>query len=183
MGTELRLDGVVSVSYERVTGDKPVFQGGCRMDNKSQRIDRELAALRTALHELLRQLGALLEDIAEADVDEHYRQPAVPIESVPQMLNELACNLRNLFDLEEDERHLTALSQSRPELRVRFEALNAEHSELLDQLDQLHELAGTTICPASTWDDIDHQYRGLERRLVDHRRNEEQLLAQAGRPI
>jgi hypothetical protein len=182
MGTELRQDGFVSISYERAAGNKPALRGG-GMSNKNQRIDRELAALRAALHDLLCKLGALLEDIAEADVDEPYHQPAIPIEDVPQMLNELACKLRNLFDLEEDERHLAALSHSRPELRVRFEALNAEHPQLLDQLDHLHELAGTTICPASTWDDIDHQYRGLEHRLVNHRRNEEQLLAQAGWPI
>lgn len=158
-------------------------KGGVGVSNKSQRIDRELAALRTALHELLRELGTLLEDIAEADVDEPCYQPAVPTEDVPQILNELAGKLRDLFELEEDERHLSALSQHRPELRVRFEELNAEHPELLDQLDHLHELAGTTICPASTWDDIDHHYRGLERRIIDHRRNEEHLLAQAGRAI
>ncbi len=153
------------------------------MSDKSHRIDRELAALRSALHELLCKLGTLLEDIAEADVDEFCYQPAVPIEDVPQILHELACKLRDLFDLEEDERHLSALSQHRPELRVRFEELNAEHPQLLDQLEYLHELAGTSTCPTSTWDDIDHHYRGLERRLIDHRRNEELILAQAGSPI
>ena len=152
------------------------------MSDGSRKIDRELAAKRAGLQRLLRELGDLLDDIAEADVDACWYQPAVPIDGVPDRVEQLACELRTLFDMEEDERHLSALSRYRPELRDRFEQLNAEHAEMLDQLEQLYELAGSSGRPGSTRDDIEHHYRGLERRLASHRRDEELLLAQAGWP-
>jgi DNA repair exonuclease SbcCD ATPase subunit len=150
------------------------------MGERIRRIDRELAARRAVLRRLLNELGELLDAIAEADADACYYYPAVPIEDVPKRVGRLASEMRRMFDLEEDERHLSALSQGRPELRDRFEQLNAEHVDLLDQLEELYELAGSSVRPGSTWDDIEHYYRGWEQRLASHRRDEESLLAQAG---
>jgi hypothetical protein len=152
------------------------------MSDASRKIDRELAARRSVLQRLLGELGELLNDIAEADADACWYQPAVPVDVVPDRLDQLGDVLRKLFDLEEDERHLSALFRSQPELRDRFEELNEEHAVLLEQLEHLYELSGTSIRPGSTWDDIEHHYRGLERRLASHRRDEECLLAQAGWP-
>jgi hypothetical protein len=152
------------------------------MSDRSRRIARELAVKRAVLQQLLGELRELLDDIAEADADACWYQPAIPVDGVPHRLERLACEVRTMFDLEEDERHLAALSQYRPDLRDRFEQLNGEHAELLDQLDELYELAGSSVRPGSTWNDIEHHYLGFERRLASHRQDEEHLLAQAGWP-
>ena len=149
------------------------------MSERSRKIDRELAARRAALQQLLAELSDMLDEIEDADTD-YSCSLAIPVEGVPTRLARLTSEVRNMFDLEEDELHLDALSQWRPDLRERFEQLNAEHADLLEQLDELYELAGSSVRPGSTWNDIEHHYRGFERRLASHRRDEEHLLAQAG---
>ncbi len=150
------------------------------MSDRSRRICRELAAKRAELQESLDEIRELLDDIADADADDSWCRPAVPVADIPRRMEQLARKIRRLFDLEEDERYLTALSRRRPELRNRFEELNAEHSELLELVEQLYELAGSSVRPASTWDDIELHYLGFERRLANHRQGEEELLALAG---
>jgi Zn-dependent oligopeptidase len=152
------------------------------MSDRSRRVCREVAARHAELQELLDQIRELLDDIAEAEADASWYQPAVPVDGVPDRLEDVARKIRQLFELEEDERYLAALSRSRPELRDSFERLNAEHPAILERLEELYELAGSSVCPTSTWDDVESHFLGFERRLSCHRKDELQLLSQAGWP-
>ena len=150
------------------------------MSDRSRRMCRELAARHASLQELLGETRELLDDIAEAEADASWCQPAMPVDDVSNRMEQLVNAARHAFDLEEDERCLAALSRSQPELRDRFEQLNSEHAELLDLLEELYELAGSSVRPTSTWDDIEMRYLGFQRRLANHRQGEEELLALAG---
>jgi hypothetical protein len=156
------------------------WKGAAGMSRDSRKMHVQLAGKRKQLRKLLADIRYLLDEIADAEADVSWSLPAVPVVDVPNRLAELARHVRHLFGLEEDERYLTELSQRQPHLREGLERLHAEHGELLRLLEELCELSGTSIQPASSWDDIELHYLCFERRLTVHHQDEDALLEKAG---
>jgi hypothetical protein len=120
-------------------------------------------------------LQDLLTDIAEADVEDSWCSPAVPVDGISVPMQDLARHVRGLFIVEEDPRCLELLYESRPEWREEVEALNLQHEPILDLLEEICELAGSSVCPATTWDDLDLHFRLLRRLWVAHRQDEDAM--------
>jgi len=126
---------------------------------------------------MLREVEELLDDIADADADASWFVPAMPTDAVPDRLADLASHLQQMFLLEEDQEYLHELFPSQPGLRREFRRLHEDHGRLLDQLEEVCELAGSTIEPASTWNDVESHYRCFARELVGHQSHEDAVLA------
>ncbi len=150
------------------------------MCRDSQQVQRQLRGRQEQLQQQLAEIRDLLDEIASAEADVSWWCPTVPIDDVPCRLAELARHVRRLFDLEEDEQYLTDFFRHQPEVRDRLRQLHAEHDELLELLDELCELSGTSLQPASSWRDIELHYLCFERRLTVHQRDEHALHANAG---
>jgi len=147
------------------------------MNASTQTLRNEVSSKRSEVNQLLRDVAQLLDDIADADADASWFLPAMPTDAVPDRLADLASHLQNMFILEEDMGYLYELFPSQPGLRREFQRLHEDHGRLLDQLEEVSELAGSSIEPASTWDDVESHYRSFARELVGHQRNEDAVLA------
>jgi hypothetical protein len=62
-----------------------------------------------------------------------------------------------------------------PTLREELEELYGEHPQLLELLDQIQELAGSSVRPASTWDDVESQFHRFQRALCRHQQRHDDL--------
>jgi len=129
---------------------------------------------------LLGEIEDLLYDIADADADASWCSQAVPTDAVPDRLVDLGRHLRQMFVFEEDEEYLSEVLVSQPTLREDMERLHDEHDKLLAQLEDICELAGSSVEPGSTWDDVELHYRGFARAVTGHHRDEDALFEQAG---
>lgn len=137
---------------------------------------REFLRQRAHVERLLGQLAELLEDIADAEADASWRAPAVPTEAVPDRVAEICNRLRRLFLLEEADAALAQLAAMRPSLQDELEGLHGEHPQLLDLLEQVQELAGSSVRPASTWDDVELRFRRFRRALNHHQQRHDDLV-------
>lgn len=137
---------------------------------------REFLRQRAQVERLLRHLAELLEDIADAEADDSWRAPAVPTEAVPDRVADLCSRLRRLFLLEETDEALAQLAAMRPSLQDELDGLHEEHPQLLDLLEQIRELAGSSVRPASTWDDVELNFRRFQRALRRHQQRHDDLV-------
>lgn len=147
------------------------------MNASTQTLRNEVSSERTQVIRLLREVGQLLDDIADADVDASWFVPAMPTDAVPDRLADLAGRLQNMFILEEDAEYLYEMFPSQPGLRREFRRLHEDHGRLLDLLEEVNELAGSSVEPGSTWDDVESHYRCFARELIGHQRDEDAVLA------
>jgi hypothetical protein len=136
---------------------------------------RELHVQRKQVERLLAQLGELLEDIADADTDSSWGWTAVPADAVPDRVADLCGRLQTLFFLEESDDALAELLEMQPELRDELEGLHGEHPRLLELLEEIRELAGSSVRPASTWDDVESRFHRFQRVLSGHQRRHDDL--------
>ena len=136
---------------------------------------QELHVQRHQVERLLGQLAELLEDIADADVDSSWGWSAVPADAVPDRVEDLCGRLQKLFFLEETDDALVELLEVQPELRDELEGLHDEHPRLLGWLDEIRELAGSSVRPASTWDDVESRFHRFQRALSGHQRRHDDL--------
>jgi predicted RNase H-like nuclease (RuvC/YqgF family) len=83
--------------------------------------------------------------------------------------------LRTLFFLEETDNALAELREMQPTLREELEELYGEHPQLLEVLEQIQELAGSAVRPASTWDDVESRFHRFQRALSRHQRRHDDL--------
>ncbi len=150
------------------------------MSRDSQRVQCLLRGKQEHLQQQLAEIRDLLEEIASAEADVSWWCPTVPTDNVPDRLGELAHLVRRLFDLEEDERYLEDYFRHQPEVRDGLRRLHAEHDQLLELLEELCELSGTSLQPGSSWRDIELHYRCFERRLAVHQQDENALCEKAG---
>ena len=67
------------------------------------------------------------------------------------------------------------LIELQPELQDELEGLHGEHSQLLELLEQIRELAGSSVRPASTWDDVESRFHRFQRALSHHQRRHDDL--------
>lgn len=147
------------------------------MNASTQTLRGEVSSERSQVNRMLREVEQLLDDIADADADASWFVPAMPTDAVPDRLADLASRLQHMFILEEDVEYLYELFPSQPGLRREFQLLHEDHGRLLDQLEEVSELAGSSVEPASTWDDVESHYRCFARELICHQRNEDAVLA------
>ncbi len=147
------------------------------MNASTETLRIEVASQRGQVSRLLRDVEQLLDDIADADVDASWFAPAMPTEAVPDRLADLASNLQHMFVLEEDTEYLGELFPSQPGLRREFRRLHEDHGRLLDLLEEVSELAGSSTEVGSTWDDVESHYRGFARELKGHQKSEDAVLA------
>jgi len=132
-------------------------------------IDRgEFLRQQAQVERLLGHLAELLEDIADAEADVSWRAPAVPIDAVPERVADLCARLRTLFLLEETDDALAEVAAMQPTLRDELEGLYGEHPQLLELLEQIQELSGSSVRPASTWDDVESQFHRFQHALCRH---------------
>lgn len=136
---------------------------------------REFLRQRDQVDRLLGNLAELLEDIAEAETDASWRAPAVPTDAVPDRVADLCGRLRTLFFLEETDDALARLLRMQPTLREELEGLYGEHPQLLELLEQIQEVAGSSVSPASTWDDVELRFHRFQRALCRHQRRHDDL--------
>jgi hypothetical protein len=136
---------------------------------------RELHVQRDQIERLLGQLAELLEDIADADTDSSWGWSAVPADAVPDRVADLCGRLQTLFFLEETDDALVELVEMQPELRDELEGLHEEHPRLLGLLEEVRELAGSSVRPASTWDDVESRFHRFQRALSGHQRRHDDL--------
>jgi hypothetical protein len=147
------------------------------MNASTQTLWIEVTSKRDEVNQLLREIGQLLDDIADADADASWFVPAMPTDAVPDRLADLASHLQHMFMLEEDTECLYELFPSQPALRREFQRLHKDHGRLLDLLEEVSELAGSYVEPASTWNDVESHYRCFSRELIGHQRSEDAVLA------
>lgn len=147
------------------------------MNASTETLRIEVATQRGQVSRLLRDVEQLLDDIADADVDASWFAPAMPTDAVPDRLADLASHLQHMFILEEDAGYLYELFPSQPGLRREFRRLHEDHGRLLELLEEVSELAGSSVEPASTWDDVESHYRCFARELKGHQQNEDAVLA------
>ncbi len=150
------------------------------MTSKNRILLGQVTSKRDQVGQLLGEIEDLLYDIADADADASWFSQAVPTDAVPDRLVDLGRHLRQMFVFEEDEGYLSEAIVSQPSLRQDIERLHDEHNRLLAQLDDVCELAGSSVEPGSTWDDVELHYRGFARALTGHHRDEDALFQQAG---
>jgi len=124
---------------------------------------------------LLGKLAELLEDIAEAEADASWGLPAMQTDAVSDRVADLCDRLRTLFFLEETDAALARLMAMRPTLREELQDLFGEHPQLLELLEQIQELAGSSLRPASTWDDVESHFHRFQRALCRHQRRHDDL--------
>ena len=136
---------------------------------------REFLSQRDQVDRLLGHVAELLEDIADADADDSWGAPAVPTDVVSDRVADLCGRLRTLFFLEESDDALAELLAIQPTLRVELEGLHGEHPQLLDLLEEIQELAGSSVRPASTWDDVESRFHRFQRALTRHQRRHDDL--------
>lgn len=137
---------------------------------------REFLRQRAQVERLLGHLAELLEDIADAEADASWRAPAVPIDAVPDRVADLCARLRTLFFLEETDDALAEVAAMQPTLRDQLEGLHGEHPQLLELLEQIQELAGSSVRPASTWDDVESQFHRFQHALSHHQQRHDELV-------
>lgn len=135
----------------------------------------ELGFQRDQVHRLLGQLAELLEDIADADADSSWGWSAVPTDAVPDRVADLCGRLQTLFFLEETDGTLVDLLEEQPELRDELEGLHDEHAHLLSLLEEIGELSGSSVRPASTWDDVESRFHRFQQALSCHQRRHDDL--------
>jgi len=124
---------------------------------------------------LLGNLAELLEEIADAEADASWGLPAMPTDAVSDRVADLCARLRTLFFLEETDDALAELMAMEPTLREELEDLFGEHPQLLELLEQIQELAGSSLRPASTWDDVESHFHRFQRALRRHQRRHDDL--------
>lgn len=147
------------------------------MNASTETLRIEVASQRGQVSRLLRDVEQLLDDIADADADASWFAPAMPTDAVPDRLADLASQLQHMFVLEEDTEYLSELFPTKPGLRREFQRLHEDHGRLLDLLEEVSELAGSSTEVGSTWDDIESRYRCFARELKGHQRSEDAVLA------
>jgi hypothetical protein len=141
-------------------------------------VTRQCQDLRVQRHQverLLGQLAELLEDIADADVDSSWGWSAVPADAVPDRVEDLCGRLQQLFFLEETDDELAEVLEVQPDLRDELAGLHEEHPRLLGLLEEIRELAGSSVRPASTWDDVESRFHRFQRALSGHQRRHDDL--------
>ena len=136
---------------------------------------REFLRQRAQVEHLLEHLAELLEEIADAEADASWRAPAVPTDAVPDRVADLCARLRMMFFLEETDDALAEVVAMQPSLQDQLEGLHGEHPQLLDLLEQIQELSGSSVRPASTWDDVESRFRRFQRALCHHQRRHDDL--------
>jgi hypothetical protein len=126
---------------------------------------------------MIAEVGALLEEIAEADTETPWSNPTMPTVVVCDRLRQLGRQLQLLFRQEEDdERRFPRLLASRPDLYEDVQLLVREHRSLVNLCDYVCELCGTSLRPTSTWEDIEAQFRRFRRVLCIHHAWEDAFL-------
>ena len=135
---------------------------------------REFLRQRDQVERLLGNLAELLDDIADAEADASWGLPAMPTD-VSDRVADLSARLRTLFFLEETDDALAKLRAMQPTLREELEELYGEHPQLLEVLEQIQELAGSSVRPASTWDDVESRFHRFQRALCRHQRRHDDL--------
>ena len=136
---------------------------------------REFLRQRDQVEHLLENLAELLDDIADAEADASWGLPAMPTDAVSDRVADLCARLRTLFFLEETDDALAELLAMQPTLREELEELYGEHPQLLELLEQIQELAGSSVRPASTWDDVESRFHRFQRALSRHQRRHDDL--------
>jgi hypothetical protein len=145
------------------------------MKTESHGVVSEILTVRHQVSQSMREIEELLCDIAEADADAYWEAPAVPTEGVPDRIQQLAGYLRLMFELEDSHWYLSEESVMQQET----ESLREQHAQVLDLLEQTCELAGSSLQPASTWEDVEYHYRLFRKALAQHQREEDQFCQQA----
>jgi chromosome segregation ATPase len=140
---------------------------------------REFLRQRDQVERLLGNLAELLEDIADAEADASWGLPAMPADAVSDRVADLCARLRTLFFLEETDDALAELMAMEPTLREELEDLFGEHPQLLELLEQIQELAGSSVRPTSTWDDVESHFHRFQRALCRHQRRHDDLRERA----
>lgn len=145
------------------------------MVSKSTTSRNELSRERERVERLLKQLAQRLEDIAEAEADASWGLPSMPTDPVSDRVADLCARLRTLFVLEETDDALAELRDMQPTLREEFDELYDEHPLLLEVLEQIQELAGSSVRPVSTWNDVESRFHRFQRDLSLHQQRHEAL--------
>ena len=132
-------------------------------DNGTERV-----AICGRVRELVSEVVDLLEEIIEAEVDSLGHSNPVPGGSVGDLIAELACQLQLLFTTERDERQRMMTYSNAQRCFDAITSLDTEHDALLAQINRVYELTGTPLRPASTWTDIESNFRRFVVQLNDH---------------
>jgi len=144
-----------------------------------------VSALTTSRSEFLRQwdqvkhlagnLAELLDDIADAEADASWGLPVVPTDAVSDRIADLGARLQTLFFLEEADDAFVEQAEFEPATREELDDLFGEHPQLLELLEQIQELSGSSVRPASTWDDVESHFHQFQRALCSHQRRHDAL--------
>jgi hypothetical protein len=144
-----------------------------------------VSTLATSRREFLRQwdqvkhltgnLAELLDDIADAEADASWGLPVVPTDAVSDRVADLGARLQTLFFLEETDDALAELAEFEPTVREELDELFGEHPQLLELLEQIQELSGSSVRPASTWEDVESQFHRFQLALGSHQRRHDAL--------
>lgn len=135
----------------------------------------EFLRQRDQVERQLRNLAELLEDIADAEADASWGLPAMPADAVSDRVADLCARLQTLFFLEETSESLGEGPELEPAMREDVEDLFGEHPQLLELLEQVQELAGSSVRPTSTWDDVESHFHRFQRALGRHQRRHDDL--------
>lgn len=135
----------------------------------------EFLRQRDQVEHLLENLAELLDDIADAEADASWGLPAMPTSAVSDRVADLCARLQTLFFLEETDDALAEILAMEPTLREELEGLYAEHPQLLELLEQIRELAGSSPRPVSTWDDVESRFHRFQRALSRHQQRHDDL--------
>ncbi len=135
----------------------------------------EFLRQRDQVEHLLENLAELLDDIADAEADSSWGLPTMPTNAVSDRVADLCARLQTLFFLEETDEALAEILTMEPTLREELEELYGEHPQLLELLEQIQELAGSSARPASTWDDVESRFHRFQRALSRHQRRHDDL--------
>ncbi len=135
----------------------------------------EFLRQRDQVERQLRNLAELLEDIADAEADASWGLPAMPADAVSDRVADLCARLQTLFFLEETSDAIGDGPDLEPAMREDVEDLFGEHPQLLELLEQVQELAGSSVRPTSTWDDVESHFHRFQRALGLHQRRHDDL--------
>ncbi len=121
------------------------------------------------LHSLLEAISSRLESREKAN------------RSLVSLLNSLAAHLQTHFEFEESDDFFANLHRRAPRLTSQVSQLQAEHREMLEEVDLLIELARIAFVAERAPRELANRYQAFRAKFREHEATESRLLEEANR--
>jgi hypothetical protein len=120
------------------------------------------------------RLNSLLEAI-----ENRFRHDHGPSRNLMSLLLALVVHLQTLFEIEESDGYFEELVQKAPRMAAQVDYLLHEHSEMLQEVDELVNIASKVLATNHDIADLAARYAQFRSKVVTHEHLENKLLQDA----